>query len=152
MLRTQSQEDRISVALRKLLQRGRRGCQAIYKFASKGAGSLNIKDQVSSQGIYHSMYGKLQASGLTESIPFICISVLFLSHLNELFLYALSHLLLRFVSNNKLCTCIYSFCLHDKCIFHWRQRFSLASSPCWPGGQDSWFSSRLPRFNSWAGN
>ena len=76
MLRTQSQEDRISVALRKLLQRGRRGCQAIYKFASKGAGSLNIKDQVSSQGIYHSMYGKLQASGLTESIPFICISAI----------------------------------------------------------------------------
>ena len=32
----------------------------------------------------------------------VCISVLLLSHLNKLFLYALSHLLLRFVSNNKL--------------------------------------------------
>ena len=52
MLRTQSQGDRISVALRKLLQGGRRGCQAIYKFAAKGADSLNIKDQISSQGIY----------------------------------------------------------------------------------------------------
>ena len=40
--------DSNSVALRKVLQGGRRGSQAIYKFAIKGAGSLNIKDQVSS--------------------------------------------------------------------------------------------------------
>ena len=40
--------DSISVALTKLLQRGRRGSQAIYKFAKKGAGSLNSKDQISS--------------------------------------------------------------------------------------------------------
>ena len=48
MFRTPSLGDRISVALRKLLQGGRRGTQAIYKFATKGAGSLNIKDQISS--------------------------------------------------------------------------------------------------------
>ena len=28
----------------------------------------------------------------------------------------------------------------------------LASSPYWSGSWDSWFLSRLPRFNSWAGN
>ena len=38
----------ISVALRKLLQGGRKGSQAVYKFATKGAVSLNIKDQISS--------------------------------------------------------------------------------------------------------
>jgi len=43
-----SSGESISVALRKLLQGGRRGSQAIYKFATKGAGSLNIKDEVSS--------------------------------------------------------------------------------------------------------
>ena len=48
MLRTLSPGDGISVALRKLLQRVSRGSQAVYKFATKGAGSLNIKDQVSS--------------------------------------------------------------------------------------------------------
>ena len=46
MFRTLSQGDSISEALRKLLQGGRRGSHAIYKFATKGAGSLNIKDQV----------------------------------------------------------------------------------------------------------
>ena len=49
------------------------------------------------------------------STPFL--SVLLLAHLNTLFLCFLSHLLLYYVSNNKLCTCIYSFCLCDKCIF-----------------------------------
>ena len=48
MFRTQSPGDNISVALRKLLQGGRRGSQAIYKFAAKEAGSLNINDQVAS--------------------------------------------------------------------------------------------------------
>ena len=38
----------ISVALRKLLQGGRKGSQAVYKFATKGAVSLNIKYQISS--------------------------------------------------------------------------------------------------------
>ena len=46
IFRTPSQGDSISVALRKLLQGGWRGSQAIYKFATKGAGSLDIKDQV----------------------------------------------------------------------------------------------------------
>ena len=47
MFRTPSLGDRTSVALRKLLQGVRRGTRAIYKFATKGAGSLNIKDQIS---------------------------------------------------------------------------------------------------------
>ena len=47
MFRTLSPGDSLSVALRKLLQGGRRGSQAIYKFATKGAGNLNIKDEVS---------------------------------------------------------------------------------------------------------
>ena len=38
-------------------------------------------------------------------------------YLNKPFLYVLSHLLLSCVSNNKLYTCIYSFCLHGKNIF-----------------------------------
>ena len=44
MFRTQSPRDGILVALRKLLKRGRRVNQTIYKFATKGTGSLNIKD------------------------------------------------------------------------------------------------------------
>ena len=48
MFRTLSPGDIISVALKKLLQGGRRGSQAIDKFAKKGAGCLDIKDQVSS--------------------------------------------------------------------------------------------------------
>ena len=57
--------------------------QAIYKFPTKGAGSLNIKDQVSS---YFPMYGKMQVSGLTEFIPLIYTSAIwghscFLIHL-----------------------------------------------------------------------
>ena len=43
MFRTMSQGDSDSVALRKLLQGGRRGSQAIYKFATKGAGRLILK-------------------------------------------------------------------------------------------------------------
>ena len=44
MIRTLSLEDSISVALTKLLQGSRRGSQAIYKFVTKGAGSLNRKE------------------------------------------------------------------------------------------------------------
>ena len=33
-------------------------------------------------------------------------------------LWVLSHLLLCDISNDKLCTCIHSFCLCDRCIFH----------------------------------
>ena len=49
MFRTPSLRNSISVALTKLL-RGvcRRGSQAIYKLAKKGAGSLNIRNQISS--------------------------------------------------------------------------------------------------------
>ena len=46
--RTPNVGDSISVALRKLLQGGRRQSQALYKFAAKEAGSLNIDDQVAS--------------------------------------------------------------------------------------------------------
>ena len=51
MFRTQSPGDNISVALRKLLQGGKKRSQAISKFARKGASSLNIKDQISNEGI-----------------------------------------------------------------------------------------------------
>ena len=46
------------------------------------------------------------------SLPCFCLNY-------TLFLCVLLHLLLRYVSNNKLCTCFYSFCLLEKCIFHW---------------------------------
>ena len=46
MLRNLSLGDSISVGLRKLLQGGRRGSQAIYKLATKGTVSQNSKDQV----------------------------------------------------------------------------------------------------------
>ena len=48
MFGTSSLEDIISVALRKLFQGDRRGSQAIYRFATMGAGRLNIKDQIAS--------------------------------------------------------------------------------------------------------
>ena len=38
--------ERISVALRELLQGGRSGHQAVSRFATKGSGSVNIKDQL----------------------------------------------------------------------------------------------------------
>ena len=47
MFKTLSLGDSISVALRKLLQGGRSDIR-LYKFATKGAGSLNIKDEESS--------------------------------------------------------------------------------------------------------
>lgn len=43
MLRTSSPADKYPILLRKLLG-GRRGSQVIYKFATKGAGGLNIRD------------------------------------------------------------------------------------------------------------
>ena len=46
MFRPQSPGDSLSVSLRKLLHGGLRGSQAIL--ATKGAGNLNNKDQVSS--------------------------------------------------------------------------------------------------------
>ena len=45
IFRTPSHGDSITGALRKLLQGGWRGSQATYKFATKGADSLNTKDQ-----------------------------------------------------------------------------------------------------------
>ena len=47
VLRTRSPGDSITVALRKPLQGGGRGSQAVYKFATKGAGGLKSKDQIS---------------------------------------------------------------------------------------------------------
>ena len=44
--RSPSLGDSISVALRKLLQGGRRGSQATNKFVTKGADNLNIEDQI----------------------------------------------------------------------------------------------------------
>ena len=86
MLRTLSPEDSISAFLRKLLQGGRRVSQAIYKFATKGAGSLNVKDQLSGWGIWRSVNGKTHASGLAAFTPLSCTSAVwgqpcFLAHL-----------------------------------------------------------------------
>ena len=53
MFRTLNLGGSISVALRKLLQGGKRDHQAIYKFATKGAGTLKIKDQVSRNLAFH---------------------------------------------------------------------------------------------------
>ena len=47
IFRTLNPRDSISVALRKLPQGSGMGSQAIFKFTTKGAGSLNIKDQIS---------------------------------------------------------------------------------------------------------
>ena len=47
VLRTRSPGDSITVALRKPLQGGGRGSQAVYKFATKGVGGLHSKDQIS---------------------------------------------------------------------------------------------------------
>ena len=44
MLRTLRPGGTISVVMRKPLQGGRRGSQALYKFATKGTGKLNIRD------------------------------------------------------------------------------------------------------------
>ena len=56
MFRALNPGESISVALRKLLQGGRRGRQDIYKFATKGTGSLNIKYQVLLQVQTHSAH------------------------------------------------------------------------------------------------
>ena len=47
MFRTPSWGDSMSVALRNC-SKGQGKSQAVYKFATKEAGSLNIKDEVSS--------------------------------------------------------------------------------------------------------
>ena len=44
MFRTLSPGDSTSVVLRKVFQGGRRGNQAIYKFATNGAGRIHPKD------------------------------------------------------------------------------------------------------------
>ena len=44
MLRTLRPGGTISVVMRKPVQGGRRGSQALYKFATKGTGNLNIRD------------------------------------------------------------------------------------------------------------
>ena len=46
MFRTPSLGASMSVPLRRLLQGARRGSQTIYKFGTKGAGSLSVEDQV----------------------------------------------------------------------------------------------------------
>ena len=66
------------------------------------------------------------------------LSALLLCLLDKLLLCVLAHLLLFYVSNNKIYIYIYSFYLHEKCIFHQVQRSRdkefLVSSPCQPGG------------------
>lgn len=63
------------------------------------------------------------------------------------------HTLCR-VSNDKLSTCFYSFCLLETTLLSNRDKsWGHFASSLWPlvgvGVQDSWFPSRLPRFHSW---
>ena len=88
-------------------------------------------------GLYKWLIISLVGNAHTLSL-WVCISALLLPQLNKPLLYMLSHLLFC-VSNNKLCTCIYGFCLCDKHTFQWEQKFRekqlLAYSPCWFGGE-----------------
>ena len=65
MFRTPSPGDSILVALRKLLQGGRKVSQAVYKFATKGTGSLNIKIRVKEFSIL--CLGRCKSLGLLDS-------------------------------------------------------------------------------------
>ena len=65
MLRTPSLGDNISVALRKLPPGGRKVSQAVYKFVTKGAGSLNIKIRVKEFSIL--CLGRCKSLGLLDS-------------------------------------------------------------------------------------
>ena len=64
---TPSLGDSISVALRKLLQGGRRGSQAIYKFATQAIGNLNIKDQIQVKEFSILCLGRCKSLGLLDS-------------------------------------------------------------------------------------
>ena len=68
--RTLSPGDGIPVILRKFLQRCRRGNQAVYKPAPKGASRLNSRDRISSEAMEHSVR-EGRASGLTEFTPLL---------------------------------------------------------------------------------
>lgn len=80
------------------------------------------------------MANYLFAVFLLTPFLWLCISALLLCALDKLLLCVLAHLLLRCVSNNKIYINIYSFYLHDKCIFHRLQRSRdkelIVSSPC----------------------
>ena len=113
MFRTPSSGDSISGALRKLLQEGRKGSQAVCKLATKRASSLNIADQIPSLGSQHSLYGKMQASGLTD---FILFTLTKLSGAKSCFL-------LRFKEWQMAASCI--------APAPW-QSLSRSDSLCWP--------------------
>ena len=87
MLRTRSPGDSISVALRKPLQGGGRGSQAVYKFATKGVGGLHSEDQISVKELR--ILGKGRCTLWAHRIhPFKCTSAVwgqacFLVHLQE---------------------------------------------------------------------
>ena len=68
MFRTLSPRDSISVALRKLLQGSYR------QVCNKGSRQSELNLMIRYQGIQHSLYGKMQALGFTEFIPFFCTS------------------------------------------------------------------------------
>ena len=75
---------------------------------------------------------------------------------NNLFVCKLSHL--RYcVSNKKNFAPVFTvFASLKNSYFEIEERareiFASSLYPCWSSGQDFWFSSRLPRFNSWEGN
>ena len=84
-----------------------------------------INDLTASLPCSSSRGGCSHPSSLAVRLPCFC-------------LWVLSLLFLCCVSDNKLCTCIYSFCLCDKGTFFTGDKYPgennfLASSPCWSG-------------------
>ena len=75
MFKTLSPGHSISVALRKLLHGGR-GTLGYIQVCSKGSRqSEHQRSDIKSRNL-HSIYEKMQASGLTEFIPFVCTSAI----------------------------------------------------------------------------
>ena len=69
MFRTPRPEDNISVALRNLLQGGRRGSQAIYKSATQAIGNLNIKIRYQVKDFSILCIGRCKLLGSVNSFP-----------------------------------------------------------------------------------
>ena len=69
MFKTPRPEDNISVALRNLLQGGRRGSQAIYKSATQAIGNLNIKIRYQVKDFSILCIGRCKLLGSVNSFP-----------------------------------------------------------------------------------
>ena len=97
MFRTLSPGDSISIALRKLLRGGRKGRQDIYKFATKGVGSLNTKDQVEVKEFSILCMGRCKPLGSLNSFPSYALQ---LPGAKSCFLVHLASCIPQFLSNH----------------------------------------------------